>query len=1097
MIPILSDSGTLQGNGLGGLSDAIECVVTDEINGQYEMMMRYPVTGEHFGDLQNNYVIFAEPMALASAQPFRIYRITKPLNGVVTVYARHIAYDMSGIIVKPFTALNLTSALAAVPTYSVPSCPFTLTSTRTVSSKMSVEEPIALWSLLGGTSGSFLDVYGGEWEFDNYTAELKTRLGADRGVVIRYGKNMTELENDSDLQSTYGGVFPYWYDEEEGLVTLTEGFVPVSGTIYTRILLLDCSGDFEMKPSEADLRTRATNYITANSVGSPKDSWKVSFALLAQAKEYETQAILEAVQLGDTVAVKYEALGVDASARVVKTEWDVLGDKYKSVTIGRVKQNLASILVGQNRETEKAIAQTKSFLEKQIDSATDFIKNGSGVMRFIYNADGDLMEIVSLDNADISQAQSVWRWNNGGFGHSSTGYNGVYSTAITQQGAIVADFITAGTMAANRVRTGLLIDETGNNYWNLDTGDFQIQALSDVENRVSVNESGISLVSQKLENIGGRNILKNSETAVANMWTFYGGGSATFTDGITVSEWSCTDAKRAVGTSGNNGIAVMALNTYQATYPTINGRKYVFSIWLKNLGTSRIRLNSNGGTWSEYLETGEAKRVVAYQTGDGVANVQLRIETENVSQPFDFIWWHPQIEYGEVVTDWSPAPEDKVGNNEIISKINVSPENIVISANKVDLQGYVTFTNLSTSGQTSINGGNISAGTIALTALNSTTQNRINGALTGAVPVYYRSTTSTAPGKPSSAVTSTAVDTSGAWTLVMPRPKNGCYFWECEQNTAADGTVTWSTVREIANASYTSKWAASANATYIDGGQIYTGSITADRIKANETFTQNLTATNFNITGGSIDIQTDSSTADKISLKYTPGTGSAFSWVTTPSGTSVSQTVLSTGQMWNSSYASGSVSIQYRPTASDTLRLRSNLSIGSLEFFDLSGVSRLVVDSTNTRYLLKNSTGGIVTNLTTSGLTFYDSSNNVTASYPATGMPKYDTGYVRYTIASSWTLAGELTIQEEGIYAVFGAQSYNNSRPVAVSLVIYSGTYERNLATNTDMESHGGITIARIDTSCIVACGAGEKLRLYAKAGGGGNDCRLYARKLA
>ena len=200
----------------------------------------------------------------------------------------------------------------------------------------------------------------------------------------------------------------------------------------------------------------------------------MSFALLAQSGEYETQAVLEQVQLGDTVNVVYEALGVNASARVVKTEYDVLGDKYKSVTLGRVKQNLASILVGQNRETENAIAQTKSALEIAIANSTDFIKNGTGYMRFIYNSAGDLVEIVSLDNSDISQAQSVWRWNNGGFGHSSTGYNGSYTTAITQNGAIVADFITTGTLNAARVKAGILSDNAGKNSWNLDTGAFTI-----------------------------------------------------------------------------------------------------------------------------------------------------------------------------------------------------------------------------------------------------------------------------------------------------------------------------------------------------------------------------------------------------------------------------------------------------------------------------------------------------------------------------------------------------------------------------------------------------------------------------------------------
>lgn len=474
MIPILSSSFPVTGNGLGGLADAIECRIVDEINGEYELRMKYPLTGAHFSEIAIGYIIMAQPMALAGAQPFRIYRITKPLNGVVTIYARHLSYDMSGIVITSCSASSLTAALTEIPAHAVPSCPFTLASTRTVASALSVVAPKTLWNTLGGSAGSFLDVYGGEWEFDGYTATLKTQLGTDRGVEIRYGKNLTQMENDADTSATYGGVFPFWYDDTDGLVTLTEGHIAITGSPYSRILLLDCGEYFDTKPTEQQLRDKTNAYITANAVGSPKTTWKVSFALLAQAGEYETQALLEQVQLGDTVKVKYQALGVDATARVVKTEWNVLKDQYESVTIGRVKQNLASILVGNNRETDRAIAQTKSALEIAIANSTNFIKNGTGVMRFIYNSSGDLMEIVSLDNADLSQAVSVWRWNNGGFGHSSTGYSGQYTTAITQDGQIVADFITTGTLNAARVKAGILSDSQGKNSWNLDTGPLKI-----------------------------------------------------------------------------------------------------------------------------------------------------------------------------------------------------------------------------------------------------------------------------------------------------------------------------------------------------------------------------------------------------------------------------------------------------------------------------------------------------------------------------------------------------------------------------------------------------------------------------------------------
>lgn len=471
MIPILSSSYPYTGNGLGGLSDCIEYTVTHEVNGEYEFSMKYPITGEHFDELAINYFVTAIPDNLTPAQPFRIYRITKPLNGVVTVYARHISYDMSGIVVEPFSAGSLTEAVTVLPTKCTPASPVTIQTDRTVATGMTLSEPRTLWKLLGGQAGSFLDVYGGEWDFNGLTATLKTRLGSDRGVEIRYGKNMTALEQDATIESTYAGVYPYWYDEESGtLVNLPEKYVNVSGALVSgRVLLLDLSGDFDDAPTVAQLRTRAEQYIAANSVGSAKTSWKVSF----QSLEDENRA-LESVMLGDTLKVKYSALGVDATSRVVKVEFDGLKERYKTVTIGRVKQNLAAIIVGNNQETQEKIdASAKSAYERAVDAATESIRNGAGTFRLIYNGD-NLQEIVSLDNADISLAESVWRWNNGGFGHSADGYNGTYTLALLPDGSINAAVITTGTLNANIIRAGILQDALGLNSWNLATGAFMI-----------------------------------------------------------------------------------------------------------------------------------------------------------------------------------------------------------------------------------------------------------------------------------------------------------------------------------------------------------------------------------------------------------------------------------------------------------------------------------------------------------------------------------------------------------------------------------------------------------------------------------------------
>lgn len=582
MIPILSASYPYTGNGLGGLSDCIEYTVTHEVNGEYEFSMKYPITGEHYGELAINYFVTAIPDNLTPAQPFRIYRITKPLNGVVTVYARHISYDMSGIVVEPFSAGSLTEAVTVLPAKCTPASPVTIQTDRTVATGITLSEPRTLWKLLGGQAGSFLDVYGGEWDFNGLTATLKTRLGSDRGVEIRYGKNMTALEQDANIEATYAGVYPYWYDEESGtVVILPEKYVNVSGSLVSgRVLLLDLSGDFDDAPTVAQLRTRAEQYIAANSVGAAKTSWKVSF----QSLEEENRA-LESVMLGDTLKVKYSALGVDATSRVVKVEFDGLKERYKTVTIGRVKQNLAAIIVGNNQETQEKIdASAKSAYERAVDAATESIRNGAGTFRLIYNGD-NLQEIVSLDNADIAIAESVWRWNNGGFGHSADGYNGTYTLALLPDGSINAAVITTGTLNANIIRAGILQDALGLNSWNLETGAFTI---TNGRIRITTNEENDDLIVLRYANreitISPRNMAIVDDAIGVNTATFveptkvtvfnqYAGGVAELPGSILSAEgveiYDPYDEYLAVKLDQENGLIFYNANgTVAAEYPS-------------------------------------------------------------------------------------------------------------------------------------------------------------------------------------------------------------------------------------------------------------------------------------------------------------------------------------------------------------------------------------------------------------------------------------------------------------------------------------------------------------------------------------------------
>ena len=472
MNPVLYESteSTFETNGLGVLSDTISCQVIEERNGIFEITLEYPLTGIHYQEIKQRRIIFVKPNPYEDPQPFRIYRITKPLSGRITVYAQHISYDLSGVPVSPFSSGSVTGALSGLKTNAAVTNPFGFWTDKTSTGDFAVTAPTSTRTLLGGSDGSILDVFGGEYKFDRWTVRLYNNRGKNSGVSIRYGKNLMDLQQDENVSNVVTGIYPYWLSSEGELTELPEKIVNAPGTYdFTRISAIDFSGDFEEAPTEEQLRDRANDYISSNNVGVPTVSITVEFQPLEQTEEYKDIALLERVNLCDTVNVEYSELGVSATAKCVKTTYDALKDKYISIELGDAKTNIADTIVQQQQEINEK--PSVSFLEQAVINATNWITgNKGGYVIFQRNADGQPYEILIMDKPEIEKAVKVWRWNQGGLGYSSNGYDGDYSTAITQDGAIVADFITTGTLQANLIKSGIIQSHDGRAYFNLDTG---------------------------------------------------------------------------------------------------------------------------------------------------------------------------------------------------------------------------------------------------------------------------------------------------------------------------------------------------------------------------------------------------------------------------------------------------------------------------------------------------------------------------------------------------------------------------------------------------------------------------------------------------
>lgn len=490
MIPTLYNEAEteFQSNGIGKLSEAISCFVREERNGEYELEMEYPVSGKYYSEIKRSRIIFAVPADGKTGQAFRIYKITKPMDGIVTINAEHISYQLSLIPVTPFNASASNTAIIGIWSNAVGNNPFTHWSDiSNESASYNVTVPKSMRACLGGSRGSFLDVYGGEFEWDNWRVKIHAQRGTNRGVTIRYGKNLTDFEQEENIQDVITGILPYWYNEEDNqLVMLTELVVMSSyanNYPFRRVLPVDLSEDFQSKPTEAQLRTAAQNYIRNNNIGIPKINIKISFVPLYLSEEYKSKALVERVNLCDTVNVYFEKLGISVTAKVIETNYNVLLDRYDSIELGDAKSSFSDTILKQSERTEQLeikVAEKAAFLSRAIAHTTQLISGGLGgyvVIEPNPNT-GYPEEILIMDHPNKEDAVNCIRINKNGIGFSQTGYEPPnFDTAWTIDGTFNANYIAAGQIDTSLLQTGTISDHNGKTTFDLDTGELKSKNL--------------------------------------------------------------------------------------------------------------------------------------------------------------------------------------------------------------------------------------------------------------------------------------------------------------------------------------------------------------------------------------------------------------------------------------------------------------------------------------------------------------------------------------------------------------------------------------------------------------------------------------------
>lgn len=479
MIPILMDSTKLLStlvndntNGLGTLSECTSCIVKEERNGAFTLELKLPQNAKHFSEVAVGGVIKAKAREAGDPQLFRISKITKPMQGVVTVYANHISYDLNKTSVLPFSSTGIVTTLSTMKTKMQGGDAFTLsTDIVNTSSSFSNKVPQSARALFGGQQGSLLDVFGGEYLFDNLQVSLLANRGNDNGVTLRYGKNITDLSQEENIENTYTAIQPYVVDLNENAVLGT--LLTVVQSAEPKIMNLDLSNKFSGNdtPTVAQIDAAAQQYATANNVGVPKVSIKVSFVALWQTEEYKDIAPLERVSLCDTVTVVFEKLGVNAKAKVVSTTYDTLRERYTEIEIGDARSTLASTISGISQDSKNAVANASGFLDNTIQQFTSLIANGLGlfITREVVGETGGYKYYLH-NRPTLADSQYQWTFNSNGFAVSQD-YGATWSAGIDAEGNAVFNSIAANVINAMEIHGSTIEGSkfySGNGDYSLD-----------------------------------------------------------------------------------------------------------------------------------------------------------------------------------------------------------------------------------------------------------------------------------------------------------------------------------------------------------------------------------------------------------------------------------------------------------------------------------------------------------------------------------------------------------------------------------------------------------------------------------------------------
>lgn len=394
MNPVLykADERSFRTFGLGEISDAYKVTVTRERNGNYDLYIKYPVNGRFASVFKEEMKIKSDAGKRTKWQTFEINRIVKNSSEHIEIYARHISMRTSDLALRPIVRASQVNAETALRLWKdnlVGDDVFDVRSDiRTLGNiSWEVDKVGSARKALGGVSGSILDVFGGEYEFDNNLIILHQQMGRKAPTVLEYGRNLLSVEEERLLDGNYTSIYPFARytpssngsserssneESREVLVTLPEHILDSPYLrLYAqrRISLVDFSSKFDDKhpPTAEKLRSLGQSYIKSNNIGAPKISTEVSYVDLSQTLDYQDFGVMEEVELCDIIPLYYPQFDITTTTeKVVKIVYDVYTDSNEEITLGTIGQSLSSSMTAGIADRLSVVEGKQSAIESTL-----------------------------------------------------------------------------------------------------------------------------------------------------------------------------------------------------------------------------------------------------------------------------------------------------------------------------------------------------------------------------------------------------------------------------------------------------------------------------------------------------------------------------------------------------------------------------------------------------------------------------------------------------------------------------------------------------------------------------------------------------------